>query len=44
MHPQTHEKPGRTPFKDIKTMKDDAVAVEKQGDSIKSRYTRIFRV
>src|SRR5580693_2792746 len=41
-HPQTREKAGRTPFKDIKTMKDDAVAVEKQGDSIKSHYTRIF--
>src|ERR1700716_348114 len=23
VHPQTREKPGRTPFKDIKTMKDD---------------------
>src|SRR5580658_8316067 len=44
VHPQTKEKAGRTPFKDIKTMKDDAAAVEKQGDSIKSRYTRIFRV
>jgi iron(III) transport system substrate-binding protein len=43
-HPQTREKAGRTPFKDIKTMKEDAVAVEKQGDSIKSHYTRIFRV
>ena len=44
VHPQTREKAGRMPFKDIKTMKDDAIAVEKQGDSIKSRYTRIFRV
>jgi iron(III) transport system substrate-binding protein len=44
VHPQTQEKAGRTPFKDIKTMKDDAAAVEKQGDSIKSRYTKIFRV
>ena len=43
-HPQTREKAGRMPFKDIKTMKDDAAAVEKQGDTIKSRYTRIFRV
>src|SRR5246500_4683013 len=43
-HPQTQEKPGRTPFKDIKTMKDDAAAVEKQGDAIKSRYTKIFHV
>src|SRR5580700_2274168 len=44
VHPQTREKAGRMPFKDIKTMKDDAAAVEKQGDTIKSRYTRIFRV
>jgi len=44
VHPQTREKAGRMPFGDIKTMKDDAAAVEKQGDSIKSRYTRIFRV
>src|SRR6202045_998989 len=44
VHPQTQEKPGRTPFKDIKTMKDDAAAVEKQGDAIKTRYTKIFHV
>jgi iron(III) transport system substrate-binding protein len=44
VHPQTEEKPGRKPFRDIKTMKDDAAAVEKEGDAIKSRYTRIFRV
>jgi len=44
VHPQAQEKPGRRPFKDIKTMKDDAAAVEKQGDAIKARYTKIFRV
>jgi iron(III) transport system substrate-binding protein len=44
VHPQTEEKTGRKRFKDIKTMKDDAAAVEKEGDAIKSRYTRIFRV
>src|SRR5882762_1901809 len=44
VHPQTQEKPGRKPFKDIKTMKDDAAAVEKESDAIKSRYTKIFRV
>jgi len=44
MHPQTKEKPGRTPFKDIKTMKDDPVAVEKMSEQIKSRYTKLFRV
>ena len=44
MHPQTKEKPGRKPFRDIKTMKDDAAAVEKTGEEIKARYTKIFRV
>jgi iron(III) transport system substrate-binding protein len=44
VHPQTQEKPGRTPFKDIKTMKDDAAAVEQQGDAIKARYSKIFHV
>src|SRR3981189_570059 len=44
VHAQTQEKPGRPPFKDIKTMKDDAAAVEKEGESIKARYTKIFRV
>jgi iron(III) transport system substrate-binding protein len=44
VHPQTQEKPGRKPFKDIKTMKDDAAAVEKEGDMIKSRYSKIFHV
>jgi iron(III) transport system substrate-binding protein len=44
MHPQTKEKPGRTPFKDIKTMKDDPVAVEKMTEEIKAHYTKLFRV
>jgi iron(III) transport system substrate-binding protein len=44
VHPQTKEKPGRRPFKDIKTMKDDPVAVEKQSEQIKARYTQIFKV
>src|SRR5271168_1945874 len=44
VHPQTEEKPGRRPLKDIKTMKDDAAAVEQQGDAIKARYSRIFHV
>jgi len=44
VHAQTQEKAGRKPFKDIKTMKDDAAAVEKEGDAIKARYTKIFRV
>ena len=44
VHPQTQEKSGRKPFRDIKTMKDDAAAVEKESDAIKARYTKIFRV
>src|SRR5947199_168049 len=44
VHPQTQEKPGRKPFKDIKTMKDDAAAVEKEGDAIKARYSKLFRI
>src|SRR4030081_3432548 len=39
MHPGTKEKPGRKPFKEIKTMKDDAAAVEKMSDEIKARYS-----
>ena len=44
MHSQTGEKAGRKPLKDIKTMKDDAAAVEKEGEAIKARYTKLFRV
>ncbi len=44
MHPAAKEKPGRTPFAQIKTMKDDPAAVEKTSEEIKSRYTKIFRV
>jgi iron(III) transport system substrate-binding protein len=44
MHPGTKEKPGRTPFRDIKTMKDDAAAVEKMSDEIKAKYQKIFKV
>jgi iron(III) transport system substrate-binding protein len=31
-------------MKDIKVMKDDAAAVEKQSAEIKAHYTRIFKV
>jgi iron(III) transport system substrate-binding protein len=43
-HPMTKEKDGRTLFKTIKLMKDDAAAVEKLSEEIKSRYTKLFRV
>jgi iron(III) transport system substrate-binding protein len=44
MHPQTKEKPGRTPFDQIKAMKDDPAGVEKQAEEIKARYSKLFRV
>jgi iron(III) transport system substrate-binding protein len=44
VHPDTREKEGRKPLKDIKTMKDDAAAVEQQSDAIKQHYTKIFHV
>jgi iron(III) transport system substrate-binding protein len=44
VHSQTQEKAGRRPFKEIKVMKDDPAAVEKEGDSIKARYSKIFHV
>ena len=44
VHALAKEKPGRKPFKEIKTMKDDPVAVEKQSEQIKARYSRIFKV
>jgi iron(III) transport system substrate-binding protein len=44
MHPLAKEKPGRKPFAEIKVMKEDAAAVEKQSEEIKAHYTKIFRV
>ena len=44
LHAQVKEKAGRKPFKDIKTLKDDAAAVEKMGEEIKARYTKLFKV
>ncbi|HYJ44172.1 MAG: substrate-binding domain-containing protein [Xanthobacteraceae bacterium] len=43
-HNQTVEKPGVRPLKDVKLMKEDAVAVEKTAEEIKKRYTSIFKV
>jgi iron(III) transport system substrate-binding protein len=43
-HPDVKEKPGRRPLRDIKVMKEDAAAVEKNAEEIKARYTKIFRV
>src|SRR5436190_7183339 len=44
VHSQTKEKAGRKPLTEIKTMKDDAAAVETEGEAIKARYTKLFRV
>ena len=43
-HAQVKDKAGRKPMKDIKVMKDDAAAVEKQSEQIKTRYTQYFKV
>ena len=43
-HPQTKEKAGRTPLKDIKLMKDDAVGVLKNAAAVKAHYVKLFNV
>jgi iron(III) transport system substrate-binding protein len=43
-HAQVKEKPGRTPLSQIKLMKDDAVAVEKNSEDVKKRYSQIFKI
>jgi iron(III) transport system substrate-binding protein len=44
VHALTKEKPGRKAPSQIKLMKDDPVAVERESESIKARYTKIFKV
>ncbi len=43
-HPLAKEKPGRTPLKDIKLMKDDAAGVLKNAEAIKAHYVKLFHV
>jgi iron(III) transport system substrate-binding protein len=43
-HAQVKDKAGRKPLSEIKLMKDDAAAVEKQSEQIKARYTQYFKV
>jgi iron(III) transport system substrate-binding protein len=43
-HALVKDKAGRKPLKEIKLMKDDPAAVEKQADEIKAHYTRLFKV
>ena len=42
-HALVKDKAGRKPMKDIKMMKDDAAAVEKESEEIKARYTQFSR-
>ena len=43
-HALVKDKPGRKPMSEIKVMKDDAAGVERDSESIKSRYTQYFKV
>ncbi|MCC6889339.1 MAG: extracellular solute-binding protein [Hyphomicrobiales bacterium] len=43
-HGQTKEKPSVRPLRDIKLMREDPAAVEKEAEAIKKRYAQIFRV
>ena len=43
-HALVKDKAGRTPLSQIKVMKDDAAAVEKESEEIKRRYTQYFKV
>jgi iron(III) transport system substrate-binding protein len=43
-HPLIKEKPGRMPFREIKTMKDDPAGVLAQTEEIKQRYAKLFGV
>jgi iron(III) transport system substrate-binding protein len=42
-HPGVKEPPGRKKLSEIKVMKDDAEAVDKQAEDLKARYTRLFK-
>ena len=44
LHAQVKEHPGRRPLADIKLMKEDAEAAEKQSEEIKARYQKLFHV
>ena len=40
MHPLVKEKAGRKPFREVKTMKEDAAGVERMSEEIKARYSK----
>ena len=44
MHPLVEEKAGRKPFREIKTMQEDAAGVERMSEEIKARYSKLFGV
>jgi iron(III) transport system substrate-binding protein len=44
VHALVKEKPGRRPLSEIKVMTDDPIAVEREAEAIKARYTKIFKV
>jgi iron(III) transport system substrate-binding protein len=44
VHALAKERPGRIPLSQIKLMKDDAAAVERESENLKKRYTQIFKV
>ena len=43
-HERVKDKAGRKPLREIRLMKDDPAAVEKQADEIKARYSKYFKV
>ena len=43
-HRLVKDKAGRKPMSEIKVMKDDAAAVERESEQIKLRYTQYFKV
>jgi iron(III) transport system substrate-binding protein len=44
MHAQIREVPGRKPLREVKTMTEDPIGVEKAAEEIKARYAKIFGV
>ena len=43
-HAQVKEKPGHTPLSALKLLKADPAAVQAEGEEIKARYSKIFKV
>src|ERR1700733_1205629 len=43
-HAQVKEKPGHTPLSTLKLLKADPAAVQAEGEEIKARYSKVFKV